>query len=74
MQIFTAAVHAIGEDNEGNVAFAARTEEALRAKILAWHNSVWADEPDSDCRFATYEDLVASEEYAISWNEDILED
>lgn len=72
MLVQTVVLHAIGEDNEGNVALVARTTEALRAKVLAWHNDCFDGEPDQ--QFATYEDLVASETYAMAFGEDLLDD
>lgn len=73
MLVHTAAVHAIGEDNEGNVALVARTREALVAKVVAWANACydyWSG--DGAITFETEADLYDT--YAISWGTDELED
>lgn len=69
--LYTVAVHAVGEDNEGNVAFAAASRDALEAKLVAWHNAAFADEPE---RFAP--DFAFLDEeggYEFAWGEDDVE-
>lgn len=73
LHVYTVAVHAIGEDNEGNVAFAAATQEALEAKLLAWHNAIFEDEESADSRFDSFEEMAESEEYSLGFGEDDVE-
>lgn len=76
MLVHTAAVHAIGEDNEGNVALVARTREALVAKVLAFANEAYGDDPsdpeDARTPFVHENDLYDA--YDVSWGTDELED
>ena len=63
---FVAVVHAIGEDNEGNMSVVARTREALDKKLLEAFND-WNGEERS--ALSEYED-----EYHWNVDEHTLED
>lgn len=71
MRIFVAVVHAIGEDNEGNVSLVAKTREELDAKLLAFYQeSAWdADEFPEE---AEREKQTTLEDYygKYDWNVD----
>ena len=63
MRVFTAAVHYVGEDNEGNFALVARTQERLEAKLLVWFNDYQAE--IGDAPMATLEDAYDTWHWAF---------
>lgn len=76
MRIFVAVLHAIGEDNESNHAELARSQAELEAKVLAYCNAAYGDDPtdppDARTPFHTLADLFDT--YDVQWEEYDLDD
>ena len=71
-KVYTATVHAIGEDNESNFCLVARTREALERKLEEALS--FEDENPEWSVVVSLQDEDFYNNYSVQWDEQELED